>query len=212
MKKKILSLVIFLLLSGFSGWLSADDSVKKLQNYFDKLKTFSGDFEQSVKNVQFSVIEASSGKFVIQRPNEFRWDYLKPYEQNIVSDGKKVWIYDADLEQVTIKNFDATLGNTPALLLSRQQKIEKTFLVSHAMGDNGVEWYHLLPIQMSDGFTSIGLAFLNNELVGMKLLDNLGQTTELVFKKTQINNPVAKKSFTFIPPKGADVFDTTKHQ
>ncbi len=209
MKKKIGIALVFWI-GCFSASLYADDNVEKLQAYFDKLRTFSGEFEQSVKNVQFSVIEESSGTLVIQRPNKFRWDYLRPYVQNIVSDGEKVWIYDADLEQVTVKDFNSTLGNTPALLLSRKQKIAKSFLVSHSPGENGIEWFDLLPIQMTDGFTSIGLAFLNDQLVGMKLMDNLGQTTELVFKKTQVNTPVLKKSFTFIPPQGADVFDTTK--
>ena len=207
MKRIIFTIVGALFFVSSSSW--ADDT-SELTNFFKSLQSFSAEFEQTVEKSQMAMAERSKGYLVIQKPGKFRWDYVLPYEQEIVSNGKKVWIYDVDLEQVTIKPVDQALGNTPAMLLSSQDALEKTFDISAAETIEGTKWFSLKPKDSEAGFTEILIGFDKNQMSEMMLVDNLGQITRLVFFKFN-TKPVIKASvFEFIPPKGADVFDTTR--
>lgn len=207
MKSQIVSLFILLCLIATSAL--ADDK-KMLADYFRSLKSFSAEFEQTVEKAQMAMTEVSRGKLVIEKPGKFRWDYVLPYEQQIVSNGKKVWIYDVDLEQVTIKPVDAALGNTPAMLLSSEEDLEKSFVIGDANDVEGVHWLSLKPKDAEAGFTEILLGFKQKELSQMMLVDNLGQITRLQFNRLKRNPKISDDTFEFVIPKGADVFDTTK--
>lgn len=196
----------------FSGNVFALDGVETLRAFFKDLKTLNAEFNQSVLNAQLSVTDLSSGTLYIDRPGQFRWDYKSPYEQEIVSNGKKVWIFDKDLEQVTVKPFDATMGNTPALLLSSNEALENGFLMRNMNQANGMQWVELVPKDADAGFTGIQLGFEKGELRQMHLSDNLGQTTQLVFSKVKRNLSLDNNLFQFNVPAGADVFDTTVSQ
>ena len=193
----------------------SDDSAKVLlNNFFTDLKTLTADFEQSVQNSQLNAVERASGTLWIERPGKFRWNYNTPYVQEIVSNGDKLWIYDADLEQVTIKKINKTLGNTPALLLSNDKPIDESFNIREMEAGHILNWVELLPKDDEAGFNRIRLGFskvgMNKRLLEMLLEDNLGQTTRLVFLNLKRNEPVDSALFNFTPPKNADIFDNSK--
>jgi len=195
-----------------SGSLLAGDASEILENFFKGLKTFSSDFEQVIENSQLSMVEVSSGQLWISRPGKFRWDYTKPFIQEIVSDGNKIWIYDADLEQVTVRAVNSTLGNTPAVLLSDDKPLSETFTMQSLGETAGLSWVALSPKDSEAGFTSIKLAFNGKDLSEMLLLDNLGQITQLRFSSIKRNPSVQASRFQFTAPPGADVFDTSSSE
>ena len=200
-----------LLLLFLCNTAQADSSANDLLNqFFTGLKTLSANFEQSVQNSQLNAVERASGKLWIQRPGKFRWNYDKPYLQEIVSNGDKIWIFDADLEQVTIKKVNKTLGNTPALLLSNDRPIDETFTIQQMEKGLSLNWIELQPKDDEAGFSSIRLGFKESHLNEMLLEDNLGQTTRLIFSQLNRNQSLSSELFQFIPPKNADIFDSSK--
>ena len=193
------------------NYAQADSSEKEVLNkFFSGLKTLSANFEQSVQNSQLNAVEHASGTLWIERPGKFRWNYDKPYLQEIVSNGDKIWIYDADLEQVTIKKVNKTLGNTPALLLSNDRPIDESFIIQPMDQGLSLNWIELTPKDDEAGFSSIRLGFKDSGLNEMLLEDNLGQTTRLVFSQLKRNQSMSSELFQFIPPKNADIFDSSK--
>lgn len=186
---------------------SATDSVK---SFFSGLKTLTAEFEQRVQNSKFKATEVSRGTLSIQRPGRFRWDYRTPYVQQIVGDGTKIWIYDADLEQVTVRKMGLALGNTPAVLLSDDQPLDKTFVLKDAGERLGARWLELVPKDQEASFGVIRLGVTAGVLTHMELVDNLGQSTALTFSQVKRNVPVDANLFKFTPPKKADVLDETK--
>lgn len=143
----------------------------------------------------------------MSRPGKFRWNYLKPFEQEIVSNSGKVWFYDADLEQVTVKQLDDSLGSTPALLLTGQVDIEEKFVLQEQGQDEGMNWVKLSPKNEDSGFKYILIGMNGNQLGGMELSDNFGQLTRIYFSNIQLNQKLDDSLFNFKPPKGADVFE-----
>jgi outer membrane lipoprotein carrier protein len=188
---------------------AASSTKQLLDKFFTDLNTLSANFEQVVQNSQLNATENASGRLWIQRPGKFRWNYDLPYLQEIVSDGEKVWIYDADLEQVTIKKVNKTLGNTPALLLSNNAPLEESFIIQEMDKGLSLSWIALLPKDSEAGFTSIRLGFDENLLKQMILEDNLGQTTRLTFSSLKRNIQIDSNLFNFVPPKNADIFDSS---
>ncbi len=199
-------IVVFLL----CGQVKADeDASKLLDHFFSDLKTLSADFIQTVQNAQLNATEYSEGKLWIQRPGQFRWNYEKPYLQEIVSNGEKIWIYDADLEQVTIKKIDKALANTPALLLSNNVALEDSFTIEKLSKRLGLNWIVLYPKNVDAGFSSIRLGFDKTaRLAEMQLEDNLGQSTHMMFSNVVRNVVIDPNVFQFIPPKNIDVFES----
>ncbi|CAK0757635.1 outer membrane lipoprotein carrier protein [Gammaproteobacteria bacterium] len=140
----------------------------------------------------------------MQRPGRFRWEYQKPYVQSIISDGNQVWFYDPDLEQVTIKPYSRALANTPAVLLSSEEPIEKNFSVSKPR-DGKIE---LRPKTKDTGFVKATVGFSGLELQSMELEDSFGQKSQLQFSAIQRNHEVPEDTFSFTPPAGVDVITT----
>jgi len=188
--------------------VQADTSV--IENFFKGLKTLKADFSQSVQNAQLSTVEESTGTLWISRPGKFRWNYKTPYEQQIVSNGNKIWIYDTDLEQVTVKSAKNELGQTPAMLLSGNKPLDESFKVKDGGDTNGLHWIELGPKKDDAGFNAIRLGFEKDQLKMMLLQDNLGQITEIQFKSLVRNVPIDNSLFEFKVPEGADVFDSSK--
>ena len=194
-----------------SGNLHAEDATKKLlDNFFNDLKTLSANFVQTVRNSQLNATEKAEGKLWIQRPGKFRWNYETPYWQEIVSNGKKIWVYDADLEQVTVKKIDMTLGNTPALLLSNDRPIDESFIINSVSSSMSINEVELIPKDSDAGFKRIFLLFSGGTIKEMQMEDNLGQTTLMVFHDLKRNSSLDDALFQFVPPKGADIFDNSK--
>lgn len=180
-------------------------AIDRLQAFYQNVQSLSGDFRQTVYDAKMKVKERVQGSFAIQRPGRFHWDYQKPYRQLIVSNGSKVWIYDSDLEQVTVKTLDQMVGSTPAQLLSSSEALERNFTLIDAGTSDGLQWVALTPRDKDTGFEGIRLGFDDQALRSMVLKDNFGQTTRLEFSGLQRNPSLPDQLFQFTPPPGVDV-------
>lgn len=185
-----------------------------LERFLQGLQSLQADFTQTVQDSQDHVVEKSSGTLAIKRPGKFRWDYAKPNAQVIVSDGTRIWLYDAELEQLTIRNVDKTLSGTPAMLLSGNQAagqdvLRTQFEVNHVEQRDGMTVVNLAPKNGDTDFKLVQLALKGDQLVAMSLTDKLAQTTLLQFSKFKRNASLSDATFKFTAPKGVDVIDNT---
>ena len=184
----------------------AADAVARVDTYLDSLASLSAQFVQVVQDRKGDVTDRASGTLSIARPNRFRWDYREPYEQTIVADGRKLWLYDPDLEQVTVRSLEQGLGATPAMLLSGSGDVADAFSAGAVEQQQGLTWCRLLPKQPGSDFERVSLAFNpRNELAAMELVDKLGQTTTIQFSAVQRTSKLDDVLFRFVPPAGADV-------
>ncbi len=183
-----------------------------LDKYLEQLKTLRTEFSQVVTDGSGRQVQQASGKLVIVRPGRFRWE-LTPAGANasaqlMISDGRNLWFYDRDLEQVSVKPAATALTATPASLLSGDGNFRELFAVRVAGRDNGLEWVSVTPRSADADFREARLGFAKTELKRMVLNDKLGQTVELDFLVSQRNSPVADAEVTFTPPADADVIGT----
>ena len=190
--------------------LAADseaDPGARLRVYLEQVQTLTADFDQTVFDPEGGETQRASGHVWLHRPARFRWDYLEPYRQRIVSDGRTLWIYDEDLEQVTVRTFDATIARTPALALSSDRPLEDAYAIAAAERREGLDWLHLTPKAGDNEYAQIRLGFEGEELRAMELLDGFEQTTRLNFRAI-VHNPVLDPiRFRFDPPPGVDVIE-----
>jgi outer membrane lipoprotein carrier protein len=194
------------LMGGVSQAANAELGKQKAEQFLRGLEGLQAQFKQTLSDRAGQVTDESSGTLAIKRPNRFRWDYRDPYEQVIVSDGARVWVYDSDLAQVTVRKLDVALSSTPAMLLSGQGALEDNFKVVDAAQTDGVMWVTMEPKRNDTDFKSVRLGFsANNELRAMQLADKLGQTTSLEFSAFERNPPLDPSRFVFKVPPGADV-------
>jgi outer membrane lipoprotein carrier protein len=179
---------------------------ERLYAFFSEITALRCDFVQRLQSGDAGPVEESQGELTMLRPDRFRWDYRKPFEQQIVADGKRLWIYDPELEQVIVKPLDEALSSTPALLLSGQGSLEEQFIISELPArDSGLEWVRLEPKRDDAGFQSVQLGFDAQNLRRMELLDAFGQRTQIEFMNIQRNPKLDPKLFNFTPPPGVDV-------
>jgi outer membrane lipoprotein carrier protein len=204
--KKVLFAAVLFVFGMLQGTTSqAGTGNDRLQHFFDHLNGLKADFTQTVIDAHSVTIQNASGTLELLRPGRFRWDYAKPYQQLIVADGKKISIYDPDLDQVTVKLQDQTIGNMPALLLSNNQPLEDSFNITDLGEKDGLAWLELDPKARDTSFEKIRLAFNDRTLHTMELVDSFGQTTQLVFSNLQRNPDIDPAIFHFTPPPGVDV-------
>jgi outer membrane lipoprotein carrier protein len=200
---RTLIISIFSLLLAGTAYAGATD---KLKSFIASSKSGQANFTQVVQDKKGKKIQSASGTMQFVRPGKFRWVYQKPYEQIIVGDGAKFWLYDVDLNQVSVKKLDAALGSSPAALLSGNNEIERAFVLKDSESKDGLEWLEASAKAPDTGFEKIAMAFnAQGELVVMELRDAFGLRTELRFSKMQINPQLSPSLFKFVPPKGADV-------
>jgi len=177
----------------------------QLHAFLEGTQSAQGSFRQNVVNKHRRTTQATSGTFAFQRPGKFRWTYEKPFDQLIVGDGEKVWVFDRDLNQLIVLKLDAALVATPAALLAGDNALEKNFtLVAGGVAD-GIEYVDATPKTSESQFTRIRLGFVDNLPRRMELTDAFGQSTELTFSDVRRNPKVPADTFMFSPPKGADV-------
>jgi len=191
--------------------LVAGPATDRLNAFFAKEGAMRAEFVQTVQGAAFVQPEESRGMLLMQRPGKFRWDYRLPYEQQIIADGKQLWIYDMDLEQVIVKPLDEALGDTPALLLSGDGGAAQRFDIKELpdRGD-GLLWVQLLPKQADTGFTIVKLGFDPQHLRSMELVDGFEQVTKLIFSNVETDISLPTNTFDFVPPKGVDVIGKEK--
>ena len=175
-------------------------------NAFTKgLKGLDGQFTQQVFDARGKQKEASSGRVAVSAPRLFRWEYVKPYPQLVVADGKTVWVYDPDLRQASKRPQGVEEANSPLAILLDPSKLDRDFTVKEAGSSSGLAWLQLTPKQAEAGFKTAKLGFGKGGLSQMEYVDALGQRTKISFTGWRRNPGFAKGTFTYVPAKGVDV-------
>ncbi len=189
---------------------AADDAAatngrERVRAFLDRVTGMQASFEQQVRTRDGAVTETAAGRFVMQRPGRFRWDYASPYTREIVADGVRIWIYEADLEQVTVRRLSDGIGDTPAGLLTGTVDILDRFDATGVRRDGGLEWVSLVPRAADSDFALVELGFAGSQLAALELEDRLGQITAIRFADIVLNPAVSDRAFEFRVPPGADV-------
>lgn len=208
--KKILKLFSIASLGFIFTTAHADDSAQTLSRLLDTTESMQASFKESVMNKKGRAISQAEGKMSLKRPGKFRWEVTAPNAQLIVTNGKKLWVYDRDLEQVTVHSLANDSSEAPAFLLSHSgTSVTDKFQVKIKQ-DAGLQWFLLTPKDSNSMFTLIELGFANQEIKKMQLRDHLGNVTEIDFSRINLNENLADNLFLFTAPKGVDVLDETK--
>jgi len=182
------------------------DAVDTLKEFVRDVKTGRAQFTQTVTSPDGKKNKTSTGSFEFSRPNRFRFAYAKPFEQTIVGDGQKVWIYDADLNQASSRKIGAALGATPAALLAGGS-LEKDFELAALPAKDGLDWAQATPKAKDGAFKSVQVGFRGKELAAIEIIDAFGQRSLLQFKQFSPGVTIAPEAFMFTPPAGADVIE-----
>jgi len=203
MARLLLFLAAFLpaLLPGAAGAAG----VESLKAMLEQTTTVRARFAQMVLDKNLKMLQQATGTMQFSRPGKFRWEYDKPHEQVIVSDGSRVWLYDKDLNQVTVRRFDRALGASPAALLAGSNEIEKSYSFTAIGNQEGLDWLEALPRTQDTAFEKVRLGFGKSGLEAMELRDQFGQVTVIKFSTIERNAKLPPEAFRFTPPNGADV-------
>ena len=197
-------LLPILAFSSLSAHADAQD-VTRLSQLLEKSKTITANFSQLTLDGSGTQLQETKGEMSVQRPGLFYWHTEAPQEQTMISDGQKVTLWDPDLEQATIKKLDHRLTQTPALLLSGDvSKISESFDISSKQAGEVME-FTLKPKTKDTLFDSLNLSFRNGMINNMRLVDSVGQRTDILFSGVKANEPIPASKFKFVIPKGADV-------
>lgn len=200
---------IFLIVSKTYAINSYDSSIS-LENLLNHVKTMQANFTQDVYDAKGKIKESSSGSMAIKRPGKFRWEIKQPIPQLIIANTSRLYIYDPDLQQMTIRAISKTASGTPALLLSHvSPNLDAEFTIKQGPHDN---WFELIPKQRDSMFAVIQMGFNNGQIKEMRLQDHLGHITHVKFVQAQINQQLPSTLFTFKPPAQTDVIDETKRR
>lgn len=200
MKKFLLAACVFLLpvLGAHASGIDA------LRAFMTGTQSGRADFTQTVTSAEGKVTQEARGSLVFKRPGKFRWEYLKP-AQTIVGDGTKIWFFDKDLNQVTVRKLEQAFSSTPAALLAGKSEIDAAFTLVAGAEANGLVWVNAIPKSKDAGIEEVRLAFANGQLAVMELLDGFNNRTRITFSRFERNAKTDAKTFTFVAPKGADV-------
>jgi outer membrane lipoprotein carrier protein len=199
--------VAWLLSCGVGVSAAADEAVApaQLRAFLAETVTFEARFSQVLLEADSPRAQVSEGSFYLHRPQRFRWDYTSPVPQLVVADGAHLWLYDPDLEQVTVRRLDDGLSSTPAMLLSGDGVLEDSFRIGAAYREDGLDWVELAPLSDAADFGGVRVGFDAGRLASMELIDALGQTTVIRFSDVKVNQPLDAELFQFSPPDGVDV-------
>jgi chaperone LolA len=198
---------IALLLTLASSHVLAAGSIEKLQTFVAQTQSSRAQFTQQVLDKNGKLQQSASGTLVFARPGRFRWEYQKPYAQTIVGDGEKLWVYDKELAQVTVKRLEGALGSSPAALLAGSNDIEEYYNLNAKGVSRGLDWLEAYPKETESMFQKVRMGFKGSALDTMELYDQLGQITVIRFSRIERNPKLPADSFTFTPPAGVDVIE-----
>lgn len=196
-----------LLLSAAATTQAQEAPVDRLKKALQAINTLHAGFSQMTYDELGNVDHRGTGVFYLQKPGKFRWNYREPFHQEVVTSGGKVWFYDADLEQVTIKKVDAAIGSTPALLLTGEISVMDNFTLQNQGENEGLSWVRLVPKNEDSGFKHITVGLDEHGIAGMELADNFGHLTRIYFQDIQTGVKIDPTLFEFKAPAGVDVFE-----
>lgn len=196
---------IFLLALLPATALAAGDARARLHQFADGLTAISGHFQQSVSGAAGHAGESSSGTLALRVPRSFRWHTEQPFEQLIVADGTRVWIYDPDLMQVSVRDQSGEEAHSPLTILTDLDSLTDDFVISEGGERDGLAWLHLAPRDEEPQFSHVELGFDDTSLARMRFQDQLGNTSTIIFSDWQRNARLPADTFRFSPPPGVDV-------
>jgi len=201
----------FAALLGFSSAaISAIGPAREALNQFSgKVKTLSGNFSQTIVDANGRTIDESSGLLKLQAPRQFRWDVQKPEPQLVIADGDNIWVYDIELEQVSVRPQSFDESNSPLAVLLDLAMLDQEFFVSESGNESGLQWLQLKSRAKEPEFQSAKLGFDKSGLAQMQLTDNFGQRTIIRFSQWRKNTALLASEFKFTPPAGVDVVGQT---
>lgn len=203
-RRALLSTALFCAL--LSAQAETVDAVAALHDFVRQTRSGSAPFTQVVTPADGTRAKTSSGRFEFARPDRFRFDYLKPYPQLVVSDGRTLWMHDPDLNQVTVRRVDKALGATPAALLAGED-LTRDFTLAAQPDREGLAWVRATPKAADSGFQWMVIGFRGHELAVVEILDRFGQRTRVSLEGLQSNVDLPAERFRFVPPAGADVLE-----
>ena len=192
------------------SWLPAvaqAESIAQFDRFFEEVLTFKARFTQTIFDENLVPLEESSGQLRISRPGRFRWDYDPPAEQSIIADGERMWVYDIDLEQVTVRKLTDALGTSPAGVLSSGGNPKHNYRVQDLGQQGEIGWVSLHSKEEAASFSEIQLGFDRGTLRLIQLLDDLGQITRIVLSDVKENIAIGAEWFAFEIPAGVDIID-----
>lgn len=201
-----LSLAVLLAGGVFAAAVRAA-ALAQLRTFLAETRAARGEFTQKVMRVDGSVAESGSGDFAFARPGRFRWEVRKPFEQLLVADGQRLWFYDQDLNQATVRPMSDSLVSTPAAILFGDADLERDFALRELAPRDGLEWVEALPRSKEAGFERITLGMRDGLPVTMQVVDAFGRTTVFGFHAIVRNGAPAPELFRYVPPKGVDVVE-----
>lgn len=205
MKRALGCLLAWAALSVVPGAAHAD-AVDALKTFVQQVKTGRATFTQTVTSPDGAKTKTSSGSFEFARPDRFRFAYTKPFEQLIVADGQKVWIYDSDLNQVSSRKFTQAIGATPAALLAGGD-LGRDFDLVAEPSKEGLDWARATPKTKDGAFESMRIGFKGKQLAAVEIIDNFSQRSRLTFTQFSANLELPAENFRFVVPKGVDVLE-----
>lgn len=182
-------------------------SIEKLEAFVAQTQSARANFTQQVLDEKGKAVQSAQGQLSFSRPGKFRWEYREPYEQSIVGDGERLWVYDKELAQVTVKKLDGALDSSPAALLAGSNEIEEYYNLDARGMKGGLDWLEAFPKADDSMFEKVRMGFKGNTLDTMELFDHLGQVTRIRFSAIQRNPALPAGTFSFTPPTGVDVLE-----
>lgn len=203
--KTLFAPVIFICATLIAAPAHANDVLDRLRAFTMELKSFTADFEQSLYSADSELLKNDVGELILKRPGKFIWRYDGEGAQEFISDGKSLWMFDKDLDQVTVNALDDRLGGTPLVLLTGGVPLEDQFTVTVLGASDGIDWVELVPKDNSTDFESLFIGLDQSGLAAMELRDNLGQATQIQFSNFKPDVALDDKQFDFVAPKGVDV-------
>ena len=184
---------------------AATTGADRLEQFIERVQTLRASFRQVVTGPGEEIVDEARGELLLKRPGRFRWDYRQPYERVVLADGERLWLYEADLEQVTVRPLSAGLGETPAALLTGKREVLDRFEQVSVWAGEDLAWVRLRPRSAESDFDSVAIAFSGERPVQLEIVDRLGQQTRVYLTDVRLNPAVTDDSFRFEVPPGADV-------
>lgn len=185
--------------------LAQASATQDLHRFFNQVQRYQARFTQVTVDEEKKPVQESSGNLWIERPGKFRWNYSTPFEQQIVGDGKQVWVYDVELKQVAVRGMQGVLGATPAILLAGKGNLETVFTIKDLGREGELDWVQLKPKKKDGGFEDLRIGFDKGKIRNIEMLDGFGQTTRVILHDAQENAAIGADKFNFKPPAGVDV-------
>ena len=203
---KLLPILFIGLIGSLSFSTMAADAEQRLKTALKKMDNLSTEFKQTLLDEDKNIVQQSRGTLALQRPGKFAWIYVEPFEQRIIADGSELWIYDVELDQVTVKPMDEGISNAPIMILMKESDVTQQFKVSEVGQRKYLYWIELEPLASDLEFQRIFIGLEEGRVRAMELQDQFGQSTQIVFDNLRLGVVHNPATFKFVPPDGVDVY------